>query len=90
MSIVTRRKLAILAISILNPKYDIYWVESLTPSASNYNHCIYFIFMLEDRFRTENKEFEAVYNHLAKYIEKYGTDHHLSKRLIKRRNNAHM
>ena len=80
----TRRELAKLAITIMNPTNDQYWIDSLAPSASSFNHCIYFIFMLEDRFRTENEEFEAVYNQLEKYIKRYGNDHHLSQRWIKR------
>jgi len=80
----TRREIAKLALAILNPEFDSHWVNNLAPSASSYNHCIYFIFMLEDRFRTENEEFEAVYNHLTKYIERYGYDHHLSQRWTKR------
>lgn len=59
----TRREIAKLALSILNPTYEKYWIDDLSPSASSYNHCVYFIFMLEDRFRTENEEFEAVFDH---------------------------
>lgn len=80
----SRREISKLALAILNPKFDSHWVNNLAPSASSYNHCIYFIFMLEDRFRTENEEFEAVYNQLKSYIERYGHDHHLSQRWIKR------
>lgn len=85
LSDTNKRTLTKLAINILNQSNEKYWIESLSPSESNFNHCIYFIFMLEDRFRIENEEFEAVYNHLFKYIEKYGQDHHLSQRWLKRR-----
>lgn len=85
----TRREIAKLALSILNPKYQKYWIDDLSPSVSSYNHCIYFIFMLEDRFRTENEEFDAVFDYLMKYIDKYGHEHHLSKRWLKRKANAH-
>jgi hypothetical protein len=82
----SRREISKLALSILNTKNRKYWKDDLSPSASSYNHCIYFIFMLEDRFRTENEEFETVFNYLEEYIEKYGYEHHLSKRWIKRMN----
>jgi len=79
-----RRNLAKLAINILNAKNEKYWVENLSPSASSYNHCIYFILMLEDRFNTTNEEFEMVFQHLERYIDKYGKEHHLSQRWLKR------
>lgn len=89
MSTNNKRELAKLAISILNPKYKQYWVDDIAPSASSYNHCIYFIFMLEDRFRNENEEFLAVYNGLKFYINKYGSEHHFNKRWNKRLEDAY-
>jgi len=79
-----KRNLAALVVNILNKDNDQYWVDSLSPSASNYNHCIYFIFMLENRFRKKNEEFKSVFNHLKKYIDRYGHEHHLSIRWLNR------
>lgn len=74
-----KRNLAKFALEILDEKNKKYWIDSLSPSSSWFNHCIYFIFMLEDRFRNENGEFLAIYANLKYYIEKYG-NHHLTLR----------